>query len=83
MAIDKRTMVNMIKRNGHLVLEGDESTTDLHTALLYLRQHTYMKCHNPGLGDPMEALIPDPSVLAIRSLRSRNVESVRPGNQRL
>lgn len=83
MSIEKRTMISMIRRNGHLTLEGDESTTDLHTALLYLRQHTYMRCHNPGLGVAIEALIPDTSVLTVKSTRSRNVESAVTKGERL
>jgi hypothetical protein len=69
-------MRNAIRQNGHLKLTGEETKEDLRTALLYLRQHTYSKCTNPALGTPIEALIPDITVLTPASTRSRNVHTV-------
>ena len=71
----KTHMKTIIRRNGHLVIEGDETTDELRTALLYLRQHIYLKCEYPDKGIPIEALIPDISVLAVRSIRTPNART--------
>lgn len=83
MALTKAHMKTIILRNGHLGLEGDESIDELRTALMYLRQHTYQKCVYPGMGTPIEALIPDISVLTAKSTRSRNVKNVVTKRERL
>jgi hypothetical protein len=56
-----------IKLNGHLVMEGDETVTDLREALLYLRQHTLRHCHRPELGTPIGVIVPDITELTGRS----------------
>lgn len=84
MAIHKNSMKAIIMNNGHLSLEGDETTEELRTALLNLRKHTYAICQRPGLGTPIEVLIPDISVIgAVRSTRIRNVERVATSQERL
>lgn len=75
MAVNKTHMKTIIRRNGHLRLEGDETIEELRIALLYLRQHTYLRCAYPGMGTPIEALIPDISVLAVSSTRTKNVKT--------
>jgi hypothetical protein len=57
-------MRRIIKAHGHLVLTGEETKADLTEALLNLRKHTYMECHKPYLGEPIEALMPDMAMLA-------------------
>jgi hypothetical protein len=79
----KNTMKKIILRNGHLTLEGDETTEDLRTALLNLRKHTYSKCHRPGLGTPIESLLPNVSVLAVSRTRTQNVKTVATSKERL
>lgn len=76
MTVHKRVMQNMIVKNGHLVLEGDETTEELRTALYNLRRHTYANCRRPYLGMPIESLLPDISVLAVRSTRSKSAKTV-------
>jgi len=73
-----------IVANGHLVMEGNETTTELREALLYLRQHTYRNCHRPELGTPIEVFTPDISVLVGKSTgRPRLVRSVDTSGERL
>jgi hypothetical protein len=76
--MDKRTMAGMIRRNCHLILEGDESISDLHSAILYLHQHTYDKCYNLDLGPEtfMDSLVPDTTKLILRA-RTRKVTDVK------
>jgi len=70
-------MERYIKSNGHLILEGDETTSEIREALLYLRQHTQMHCMRPEFGTPIEAFIPDISVLTGNSTgRKRHVQNV-------
>jgi hypothetical protein len=63
--------------NGHLRLEGDETTVELREALLYLRQHTYRQCRYPEFGTPIGAILPDISALLGSALgrppRAKNV----------
>jgi hypothetical protein len=81
--IHKSSMKVIILRNGHLTLEGDETTEELRTALLNLRKHTYPECHRPGLGTPIESLLPDVSVLAESRTRIRNAQTVATSKERL
>jgi hypothetical protein len=70
-------MRGIIKAHGHLVLEGDETKPELMEALRNLRQHTYTTCHRPGLGTPIESLLPDINELEERFTRSpKNVRNV-------
>lgn len=62
----------VIRQNGHLVLEGKETKAELLEALRNLRKHTYEMCHRPGLGTPIEALIPDTRALDGSSGRRQN-----------
>jgi hypothetical protein len=64
-------MRGIIRVNGHLVMDGTETKPELLEALLNLRQHTYDKCQRPGLGTPIDALIPDITELAERSMTPR------------
>jgi hypothetical protein len=66
----------IIRENGHLIMDGTETKEELRTALLYLRQHTFMVCHKPGIGTPIDALIPDISVLAPSRTKRRNVRTI-------
>lgn len=59
MAIHKASMKSIIKRNGHLILEGNESKEDLRIALIYLCGHFRTECHRPELGTPIEELVLD------------------------
>lgn len=70
MAMHKNHMRSIVRRNGHLVVEGDETSEELRMALTFLRRHTIDKCHAPHMGMPIEALIPDTSVLAVKSTKS-------------
>lgn len=72
----KNLMRTIILRNGHLQLVGDESAEELREALLNLRKHTYAKCHRPYTGTPIESLLPDISVLTVKSTRRPNVTNV-------
>lgn len=64
MAIHISRMKEIIRKNGHLVLEGDEKTEELRTALIHLWvTHSSAECHRPALGIPIEDLIPDLSWL--------------------
>lgn len=75
LALNKTHMKTIIRRNGHLHIVGDETADELRTALLYLRQHTLNRCAYPMIGTPIEALIPDISVLNARSTRTRNART--------
>ena len=68
-------MVTIIKRNGHLQVDGTETTEELNEALQYLRAHTINKCYQPQAGIPIESLIPDASVLTVKSTRSKNAKT--------
>lgn len=63
MPLNKRQLQQIITRNGHLRLEGDETAEELRAAVIRLRTHTYARCHKPLLGQPIEGLIPDVSVV--------------------
>lgn len=65
MALNKAHMKTIIKRHGHLVIEGDETTNDLRVALYHLREHTWTRCHKENKGVPIESLIPDISVIGM------------------
>lgn len=65
MGLNKAHMKTIIKRHNHLVLEGDETTQELRSALFYLREHTWTKCHLENKGIPIESLIPDPAVIGL------------------
>jgi hypothetical protein len=64
-------MRGIIRVNGHLVMEGDESKAELTEALLHLRKHTYDKCQRVGLGTPIDSLLPDIAELTERSMSPR------------
>lgn len=53
----------LIMRNSHLVVTGEESKDELIEALRYLCSHTYRTCHKPWMGTPIEAIVPDISIL--------------------
>ena len=73
-----------IVANGHLVLEGNETSVELREALLYLRQHTYRNCHRPELGTPIAAIVPDIESLTGKSLgRPRLVKNADIRGERL
>jgi len=76
LALHKNLMRSIIARNGHLQVVGDETTEELREALYNLRKHTYAKCHHPYTGTPIESLLPDISVLAVRSTRSKSARTV-------
>jgi hypothetical protein len=77
-------MRGIIRVNGHLVMEGNETKAELMEALLNLRQHTYMMCQKPYLGTPIDSLIPDIADLAERSMSPRrNVRNVDMSGARL
>lgn len=63
MAIAKSMMKFIIVQNGHLRLEGDETSEELRMALIHLRGHFPAECQKPGLGIPIEKLLPDITVL--------------------
>ena len=75
LAVNKTHMKTIIRRNGHLRLEGDESTDELKDALFFLRAHTYQRCAMPEMGIPIEALLPDISVLVARPMSTRNART--------
>jgi hypothetical protein len=68
-------MRGIIRVNGHLVMEGNETKQELTEALLNLRKHTYSECQRTGLGTPIDALLPDISELVERAMTPR--KSVR------
>lgn len=74
MPLTKVHMRTIILRNGHLVIDGSESADELREALINLRQHTFMKCSRPNLGTPIDSLIPDVSVLVVKSGKKKNVK---------
>jgi hypothetical protein len=77
-------MERYIKANGHLIMDGTESTNELREALLYLRQHTQMHCMRPELGTPIEAFIPDITALTGNATgRKRPVQNVVTPDERL
>ena len=78
----KTHMKTIIRRNGHLRLEGDETTEELAMALTYLR-HDHPTCDMFGAGIPIDMLIPDIGVLAVRSTRTKNVTTVGIKSERL
>ncbi len=74
-----------ILANGHLQLEGDESTVELREALLYLRQHTLSHCQHPELGTPIGVIVPDITELTGTSTgrpKKMPVEKVKWPNSR-
>lgn len=58
----KGDMKRMIRIDGHLRLEGDESVVDLRIAILNLHQHS-RKCMDPPTDDPIHLLLPDVSAV--------------------
>jgi hypothetical protein len=56
-------MKKLIRENGHLVLEGDETKDELLEAIVHLRRHTYDHCLNGSMGKSMQVLVPNPDVL--------------------
>jgi hypothetical protein len=58
MAINIIYMRKAIQANGHLQLVGDETREELREALLFLYDHSQARCHKPGLGTPVRALMP-------------------------
>jgi hypothetical protein len=77
-------MRGIIKANGHLVLEGDETKQELIEALRNLRHHSYTECHRPYLGTPIESLLPDISELEERFTRSpKSVRNVDMSGEKL
>lgn len=64
MALRHQTMKMLIRKNGHLVIEGGEKAEELRTALIFLRGHESTECQRLGLGIPIEILMPDITVLA-------------------
>jgi hypothetical protein len=76
LALTTHYMRMVIRANGHLIMDGSERKEDLRKALLYLRQHTYMKCHRPHLGTPIDSLIPDISVLEEGPIKRKNARWV-------
>jgi hypothetical protein len=64
-------MRGIIRVNGHLEMEGDESKAELTEALLHLRKHTYDVCKRPGLGSPIDTLLPDIAELTERAMTPR------------
>lgn len=70
MALVRSQLAMMIRKNGHLILEGDETTDELRTALMYLSVcHGQADCHRPGLGIPIDILLPNTNALVERSPR--------------
>jgi hypothetical protein len=57
-------MKMLIRKNGHLVIEGGETAEELRLALIFLRGHFQSECQRPELGIPIETLLPDITVLA-------------------
>lgn len=76
LALSRYMMTKIIRENGHLVLEGRETTEELRTALIHLRTHFLSECQRRDLGTPIETLIPDITVLA-PAKRGRPARSVR------
>lgn len=76
MALTVLMMRRYIKANGHLTMDGTETKEDLRQALINLRAHTYGECRYPDLGTPIEALIPDPSILTVNTSKKRRVTTV-------
>jgi hypothetical protein len=68
-------MRGIIRVNGHLVMEGNETKQELTEALLNLRKHTYAECQRTGLGTPIDALLPDISELVERAMTPRRTTS--------
>lgn len=58
----KGDMQRMIRMDGHLRLEGDESVVDLRMAILNLDQHS-RKCPDPPTDTPIHLLLPDISIV--------------------
>lgn len=76
MALRHQTMKMLIRKNGHLVLEGGEKADELRTALIHLRSHEIAECKRPHFGIPIEILMPDITVLAPeKRVRARRVQS--------
>jgi hypothetical protein len=69
-------MERIIRANGHLTLEGTETAAELREAVNHLMGHTYTQCYRQELGEPIDALIPDATVLTVRSGRKKSVTSV-------
>lgn len=68
-------MRNVIKRNGHLVMTGEETKEELTEALMNLHvYHQARDCHRLYLGTPIEGLISDMSVLVPKSSKKRNAK---------
>jgi hypothetical protein len=77
LALRHQTMKMIIRKNGHLVLEGGEKAEELRTALIYLRGHESAECKRLSFGIPIEALMPDITVLAPvkKAPRARRVQT--------
>jgi hypothetical protein len=73
-----QAMRNIVRSNGHLVLQGDETKDDLLEALINLRHyHPDNKCRRPQLGTPIQILIPDTATLYLsKAVRRRPVTDI-------
>jgi hypothetical protein len=78
-------MQKIIRLNGHLVLDGDETTEDLRIALIFLSvSHPPEQCKWPEYVVPIDKLIPDISVLQPgKSTKSRRVTNVDLSDENL
>lgn len=70
-------MIEIIRLNGHLLLDGDETVQELRDALIFLTDHPSTMCKWPEYAIPIERLIPDITVL-----RETKKPGPKPGKSR-
>lgn len=80
--------MELIRLNGHLLLDGDETMADLRDALIFLTDHPSTECKWPDYGIPIERLIPDITALKVgktipKSTKPRRVVNVDMRNESL
>ena len=77
MPVRMQTMQRIIRMNGHLILEGDETKEELTEAIISLLvDHTSDRCFSPDEYVPIEKLTSEDALLAKQPRKSRNVTSV-------
>jgi hypothetical protein len=70
-------MAQILREEGHLIVEGNETREELRDALINLRDHTYTECHMPfGTVTPIELLISDFRVINPGRTKSKYIVNV-------
>ena len=78
LALRKERLAAIIRANGHLMIEGDETIEELRDAVtfLYHGHISQRECHKPESGIPIGELITDIRVVIPARMRRRSATNV-------